>query len=109
MSCFAVLRIPRVGNCADPEEDILHASLDRRLQEVGIGINMNNPFMLRSAYREAIPVRAQRLSIRVPQGATVRGVRLLVSNQTPQYTQSAGRVNLTVPSIVDHEAVAIAL
>jgi hypothetical protein len=72
-------------------------------------VNMTNPFMLRSAYREAIPVGAQRVSVRVPPGATVRGVRLLVSNQTPLYTQSAGRVNLTVPSVVDNEVVAIDL
>lgn len=72
-------------------------------------VNMTNPFMLRAAYREAIPISAQRVSIRVPQGKTVRSVRLLVSGQTPQYTQSAGRVNLTVPSIVDHEVVAIDL
>ncbi len=44
-------------------------------------VNCTNPFMLRSAYREAIPIGAQRVSIRVPQSTTARGVRLLVSGQ----------------------------
>ena len=72
-------------------------------------VNMTNPFMLRSAYREAIPVGPQAVSIRIPEGKTIRAVRLLVTGQAQQYAQSAGRVTLTVPSILDHEVVAIDL
>jgi hypothetical protein len=72
-------------------------------------VNMTNPYMLRSAYREAIPIGAQTVSVQVPQGKTVRGVKLLVSGVTARYTQSNGRVNLTVPTVVDNEVVAIDL
>jgi len=70
-------------------------------------LNMTNPMMLRAAYREAIPVGEQRVSIRVPQGRTARAVRLLVSGQTPRVERVATGVIVTVPSIVDHEVVAI--
>lgn len=72
-------------------------------------VNMTNPFMLRAAYREAIPVGPQSVDIRVPEGKRVCGVRLLVSGQSPHYTQSAERLSLTVPSIADHEVVAVDL
>jgi len=72
-------------------------------------VNLTNPFMLRSAYREAIPIGTQSVTIRVPEAKTARGVRLLVSGQTPKYAQSAGSLTVTVPSISDHEVVAIGL
>jgi hypothetical protein len=72
-------------------------------------VNMTNPFMLRSAYREAIPIGPQSVRIRVPEGKTARAVRLLVSGQTPQHAQSDRSLTLTVPSIADHEVVAIDL
>jgi hypothetical protein len=62
---------------------------------------------LRSAFRETIPIGPQRVSIRIPQGKTARAVRFLVSGQTPRFTQSAGRLSVTVPSIGDHEVVAV--
>jgi hypothetical protein len=34
-------------------------------------------------------------------------VKLLASGQTPRVQQTAGQVRLTIPSIVDHEVVAI--
>ena len=52
-------------------------------------------------------VGAQRVSIAVPQGKTVKGVKLLIGGQTPSFTQTAGRVNLSVPSIVVNEVVAL--
>jgi hypothetical protein len=70
-------------------------------------VNVTNPFMLRSAYRESLPIGAQRVSIAVPQGKTVKGVKLLIGGQMPPFTQTAGRVNLSVPSIVVNEVVAL--
>ena len=65
--------------------------------------------MFRSPYREFIPVGEQRVSIRVPQGRKPGTVRLLVSGQTPRVELSVGRLNVTVPSILDHEVVAVDL
>jgi hypothetical protein len=54
-----------------------------------------------------IPVGEQRVSIRVPQGKKPGNVRLLVSGQTPRFEHSAGRLSVTVPSILDNEVVAV--
>jgi hypothetical protein len=70
-------------------------------------VNMTNPMMLRAAYREAIPISEQRVSIRLPAGRTARAVRLLVGGQTPRVERQATGLVVTVPSIVDHEVVAI--
>jgi hypothetical protein len=70
-------------------------------------VNMTNPMMLRAAYREAIPVGEQRVTIRLPEGRTARAVRLLASGETPRFERVANGLIVTVPSIVDHEVVAV--
>jgi hypothetical protein len=70
-------------------------------------VNMTNPMMLRAAYREAIPVGEQRVTIRLPEGRTARAVRLLASGETPRFERVANGLVVTVPSIVDHEVVAV--
>jgi hypothetical protein len=70
-------------------------------------VNMTNPFMLRSAYREDIPIGPQRVTIRVPAGRTARGVKLLVAGVTPRVERAGNALTIMVPSIVDHEVVAI--
>jgi len=72
-------------------------------------VNLTNPYMLRSAYRDAVPIGAQRVSIAVPQGAKVKAVKLLIGGQVPAFTQTGGRVDLTVPSIAFNEVVAVDL
>ena len=44
-----------------------------------------------------------------PQGKKPGKVKLLVSGHTPQVRQAHGTVTLTLPSILDHEVVAIDL
>lgn len=70
-------------------------------------LNCTNSFMLRSAYREDIPVGAQRVSIRVPDDRTAREVKLLVAGETPDAERAGNVLTLTVPQITDHEVVAI--
>jgi hypothetical protein len=72
-------------------------------------LNCTNPFTLRSAYREDIPVGPQRVTIRVPAGRAVRRATLLVAGGKPRVERSGNVLTLTVPSIVDHEVVAIDL
>jgi hypothetical protein len=45
----------------------------------------------------------------VPAGRAVRRVTLLVAGGTPRVERSGNVLTLTVPSIVDHEVVAIDL
>jgi hypothetical protein len=72
-------------------------------------VNLTNPMMMKGPFREAIPVSAQKVRVRLPQGQRARKVQLLVSGQAPRVEEAAGYVTLTVPSILVHEVVAIDL
>ncbi len=72
-------------------------------------VNLTNPMMMKGPVREIIPVGAQEVRIRVPQGRVVSGVRLLVSGRTPVWRLSANLLSVTVPSINLHEVIAIDL
>ncbi len=72
-------------------------------------VNLTNPMMMKGPFRELIPVDAQRVRIRVPQGTKVKKVRLLVGDQTPKHQSRDGIVSLTIPSILGHEVVALDL
>jgi hypothetical protein len=70
-------------------------------------INCTNSFMLRSAYREDIPIGPQRVTILIPEDRKVRDVKLLVAGVKPSIENIKNALTITVPSIVDHEVVAI--
>lgn len=71
-------------------------------------VNLTNPMMMKGPFRELIPVEAQ-VSVQVPAGAKVTGVKLLMSEQKPKFELKGGKVTLTVPKILDHEIVALDL
>jgi hypothetical protein len=70
-------------------------------------VNLTNPMMMKGPLREFIPVPAQEVAIRLPKGRKPRAVKLLVSGATPRTTTANGELHLTVPSILDHEVIAI--
>jgi hypothetical protein len=72
-------------------------------------VNLTNPMMMKGPFREAIPVPAQKVRVRLPESQRATKVQLLVSGQTPRTEESAGHLTLTVPSILVHEVVAIDL
>jgi len=72
-------------------------------------VNLTNPMMMKGPLREFIPLPAQEVAVRVPAGSKVRAVKLLVAGGSPRVRETGGEVRLTVPSIVDHEVVAIDL
>jgi hypothetical protein len=72
-------------------------------------VNLSNPMMMKGPLREFLPVPPQQVSIRLPEGKKSRGVKLLASGQTPRVQQTGGEIRLTIPSILDHEVVAIDL
>ncbi len=71
-------------------------------------VNLTNPMMMKGPFRELIPVDVQ-VSILIPQGMKVNGVRLLVREQKPSFDIKDGVVTLAVPQIPDHEIVALDL
>jgi hypothetical protein len=71
-------------------------------------VNLTNPMMMRGPIRAAIPLGEQRVRIKLD-GARPVGVHLLVSGQRPRSDESGGYLSVTVPSILEHEVVAIDL
>ncbi len=72
-------------------------------------VNLTNPMMMKGPYREVIPLAGQKVTVRLPQGAKAKHVQLLVSKQTPKFSESGGAVSLALPPIGIHEVVAIDL
>ncbi|HTS29526.1 MAG TPA: beta-galactosidase trimerization domain-containing protein [Bryobacteraceae bacterium] len=70
-------------------------------------VNLTNPMMMKGPVREFIPVPQQKVVIRVP--ARPKAVHLLVSGSQPVVQHGAGTVALTLPSILDHEVIALDL
>jgi hypothetical protein len=72
-------------------------------------VNLTNPMMMKGPLREVIPLGNQEVSIRVPEGRRVSGVRLLVAGGNADYRKDGASIRLTVPSIGVHEVVALDL
>ena len=70
-------------------------------------VNLTNPMMMKGPIREYLPVGAQQVRIKLPGDVSVRRVHFLVATQTPESRQVSGWLELTVPSILDHEVIAI--
>jgi hypothetical protein len=72
-------------------------------------VNLTNPMMMKGPFREIIPVGEQRVRIRVPQNTKVERVHLLTADKVPTYRTEGDTVELTVPSILDCEVIALDL
>ncbi|SPE41377.1 conserved exported hypothetical protein [Candidatus Sulfopaludibacter sp. SbA3] len=70
-------------------------------------VNLTNAMMMKGPIREFIPVPPQKVVIRVP--ARPKAVHLLVSTAQPAVQYGNGIVILTLPSILDHEVIALDL
>ena len=53
------------------------------------------------------PVGEQKVRVRLPDGLSARGLKLLVAGTAAEFRQSGGWVEVTVPSVGVHEVVAI--
>jgi hypothetical protein len=72
-------------------------------------VNLTNPMMMKGPLREFLPTPPQNVSVRLPVGARVKKVQLLSSGQVLRVQEANGTITLTIPSIVDHEVIAIDL
>ncbi|MCW5982088.1 MAG: beta-galactosidase trimerization domain-containing protein [Bryobacteraceae bacterium] len=72
-------------------------------------VNLTNPMMMKGPVRELIPVGPQRVRVRLPEGKKPAKVQLLTAGGTVNARQSGAYLELTVPSILAHEVVAIDL
>ena len=71
-------------------------------------VNLTNPMMMKGPIRELIPVGEQKVRVKLPAGAALRGVRCLVG-AAPAYRKDGDWLEVTVPSILAHEVVAVDL
>jgi hypothetical protein len=70
-------------------------------------VNLTNPMMMKGPIRELYPTGPLQLSIRLPPNREPKETRLLVGNSSAAMKKSDRVLTLTVPSITDHEIVAI--
>jgi hypothetical protein len=72
-------------------------------------VNLTNPMLMKGPYRELIPSPPQKVRVKLPASARMRNVQLLAAGQTPPTRVTNGWLELTVPSVLDHEIIAIDL
>jgi hypothetical protein len=72
-------------------------------------VNLTNPMMMKGPFREFIPVGEQQVRIRIPKNTKIERAHLLVSDSACDYQIERNTVVLTVPSILDHEVIALDL
>jgi hypothetical protein len=70
-------------------------------------VNLTNPMTMKGPYRDFFPIGAQRLKLRLPEGVQAKRARLLVADRSVEIERAGAVVIVTVPSILDHEVVAI--
>jgi hypothetical protein len=72
-------------------------------------VNLSNPMLMKGPAREILPVGEQKVRVRLPKGSRAKRVRLLAAARTPRVVHSGDSLNITVPTILDHEVIAIDL
>jgi hypothetical protein len=70
-------------------------------------VNLTNPMAMKGPYREFFPVGEQKIKVRLPQGSQANAVHLLVADKRPAVQRNGQELTIIVPSILDHEVVAI--
>ena len=70
-------------------------------------VNLTNPMMMKGPFRELLPVGRQTVRARIPEGRIPKSARLLAVGSSVAYDQADGYVTVEVPSVLDHEVVAI--
>jgi hypothetical protein len=89
---------------------ILDVSVWRQKESMTVHlVNLTNPMTMKGPFRELIPLVWQEVKVRLPEGKKARKVQLLVSGRVPQTSTSEQMLTVSVPSILDHEVVAIDL
>jgi hypothetical protein len=72
-------------------------------------VNLTNPMMMKGPIREFIPIGAQHVRVQLPEGTRARRIRLLAGGRTVSAKHDGRFISTVVPSILDHEVLAIDL
>ena len=72
-------------------------------------VNLTNPMAMKGPVRDLMPVGEQKVRVRLPPGTRARRVRLLAARKNLPIHRDGAYLSATVPSILDHEVLAIDL
>jgi hypothetical protein len=72
-------------------------------------VNLTNPMMMKGPIRELIPIGQQTARVRLRNEERPKNVRLLATNSRAHFHRVASELEISVPSILEHEIIAIDL
>ena len=72
-------------------------------------VNITNPMAMKGYMREILPAGPFTVSLAVPPGAAIKGVRLLEAGTPVESRQENGRLIVAVPRVAVHEVIAVDL
>jgi hypothetical protein len=70
-------------------------------------VNLTNPMAMKGPYRDFFPVGPHTVRVRMPAGVAAKRARLLAADKEVALERTGRGVSVTVPSIRDHEVLAI--
>jgi Hypothetical glycosyl hydrolase 6/Beta-galactosidase trimerisation domain len=70
-------------------------------------VNLTNPMAMKGPFRDFFPIGPQTIKLRLPEGIHAKQAHLLVAEKTVSVNRSGDHNTLTVPTVIDHEVVAI--
>jgi hypothetical protein len=70
-------------------------------------VNLTNPMAMKGPYRAFFAVGEQKVRVRLPDGVQAKSARLLASGKSVDLAREGGAVTAVVPSVLDHEVLAI--
>ena len=72
-------------------------------------VNLTNPMALKGPYRGFFPIGAQTVKLNLPDRLQATQARLLVAEKTVPIERTGNTLSINVPSVLDHEVIAIDL
>jgi hypothetical protein len=72
-------------------------------------VNLTNPMAMKGPFRDFFPIGPHLVRLGLPGDLQVKQARLLVAGKSVDFSRSASQLTVRVPSILDHEVVAIDL
>jgi hypothetical protein len=70
-------------------------------------VNLTNPMAMKGPYRDFFPVGPQKVRLTVPSEVSVKSAKLLVAGKIVPFERTRSVLTFVVPTVLDHEVVAI--
>jgi hypothetical protein len=70
-------------------------------------VNLSNPMMMKGPIREVMPIGEQQVRVRLPHGIKVKRVHLLAAEKSLRSKVDGEYLVVRVPTVLDHEVIAI--